>query len=148
MEGNGLVDTERTSNEQKHSKGGCNAAIFIIFVEVAERFAFYSMVGNLIIYLTDELHEPITMAAKNFYTWSGASYIFPLFGAFIADSFLGRFKTIILSSIIYCMHFTYHQWVKVGTSPCVTTFAADQFDENSRKRRGPKVPSSIGGVLG
>ena len=72
-------------------------------VEVAERFAFYSMVGNLIIYLTDELHEPITMATKNFYNWSGASYIFPLFGAFIADSFLGRFKTIILSSIIYCM---------------------------------------------
>ena len=134
MEGNGRVDTERTSNEQKHSKGGCNAAIFIIckpqrpppsssssrsqslllsefgflinlhaVVKVAERFAFYSMVGNLIIYLTDELHEPIPMVAKNVNTWFSASYIFPLFGAFIADSFWGCFKTIILSSIIYCM---------------------------------------------
>ena len=33
--------------------------------------------------------------------WSGTCYIFPLLGAFIADSYLGRYKTIIVFSIIY-----------------------------------------------
>ncbi|GMY19716.1 protein NRT1/ PTR FAMILY 5.4-like isoform X2 [Fagus crenata] len=97
-------------------------------VEVAERFAFYSMVGNLIIYLTDELHEPIPMAAKNFYTWSGASYIFPLFGAFIADSFLAvLFVALYISSV-----------GEGGHKSCVTTFAVDQFDENSPQEKRAK----------
>ena len=33
--------------------------------------------------------------------WSGTCYIFPLLGAFIADSYLGRYRTIIIFSIIY-----------------------------------------------
>lgn len=70
---------------------------------MAERFAYYGMSGNLITYLTNELEEPIPMAAKNVNTWTGVSALLPLLGAFIADSFLGRFTTILVSSIIYCM---------------------------------------------
>lgn len=33
--------------------------------------------------------------------WSGTCYIFPLLGAFIADSYLGRYKTIIIFSMVY-----------------------------------------------
>ena len=33
--------------------------------------------------------------------WSGACYIFPLLGAFIADSYLGRYTTIIVFSTLY-----------------------------------------------
>ena len=33
--------------------------------------------------------------------WSGTCYIFPLLGAFIADSYLGRYNTIIIFSILY-----------------------------------------------
>ena len=35
--------------------------------------------------------------------WSGACYIFPLLGAYIADSHLGRYNTIIVFSIIYIL---------------------------------------------
>lgn len=70
---------------------------------MAERFAYFGMSGNLITYLTNELHEPIPMAAKNVNTWVGVSSLLPILGAFIADSFLGRFNTILVSSIIYCM---------------------------------------------
>lgn len=35
--------------------------------------------------------------------WSGACYIFPLLGAYIADSHLGRYNTIIIFSIIYIL---------------------------------------------
>lgn len=72
-------------------------------MEAAEQFAYIGLGANLIIYLTEALHEPVTEAAKNKNTWVGVSSIFPLLGGFIADSYLGRFKTIIISSIIYLL---------------------------------------------
>lgn len=75
--------------------------IFHAVVEMAERFAFYGLAGNLIQYLTNNLGEPVATAAKNVNTWIGVSAIFPLLGAFVADSYLGRFKTILASSFIY-----------------------------------------------
>ena len=35
--------------------------------------------------------------------WSGTVYIFPLLGAFLADSYWGRYNTIIIFSIIYIL---------------------------------------------
>lgn len=77
-------------------------------MEVAERFAFYGLAGNLIMYLTNELHQPTAMAAKNVNLWMGVSSLFPLVGAVVADSYLGRFKTIIFSSSIYFMVNFFH----------------------------------------
>lgn len=68
---------------------------------MAERFAYYGVAGNLFTYLTNVLGEHTATAAKNVNTWVGVSAIFPLLGGFIADSYLGRFKTIIASSVIY-----------------------------------------------
>lgn len=70
-------------------------------MEVAERFAYQGLAGNLIQYLTNVLKEPIATAAKNVNTWVGVSSLFPLLGGFVADSYLGRFNTILLSSLIY-----------------------------------------------
>ncbi|XWS08296.1 hypothetical protein CRYUN_Cryun41cG0067400 [Craigia yunnanensis] len=146
---------------KKSSKGGWNAAIFVIFVEMAERFTFYGLAGNLITYLTNDLGEPIATAAKNISTWVGVSYIFPLLGGFIADSYLGRFKTIIASSVIYLLgivlltlsasvipshyrkavFFTALYIIAIGEGghrPCVQAFAADQFDENNPEEKAAK----------
>ena len=72
-------------------------------VEMGERFAYYGVAGNLIMFLTNVLGQPTATAAKNVNIWRGVSAIFPLFGAFVADSYLGRFKTILLSTILYLM---------------------------------------------
>jgi hypothetical protein len=72
-------------------------------VEAAERFAYYGLSSNLIMYLTNYLHQPTAIAAKNINTWVGVSSLFALLGAIVADSFLGRFKTIIFSTSIYFM---------------------------------------------
>ncbi|KAK6228644.1 hypothetical protein SCA6_000984 [Theobroma cacao] len=154
-------NSSKVSSQKKSYKGGWSAAIFVIFVEMAERFAFYGLAGNLIQYLTNNLGEPVATAAKNVNTWIGVSAIFPLLGAFVADSYLGRFKTILASSFIYflgmvllslsvsvipihsrkAVFFTALYVLAIGEGghkPCVQTFAADQFDENNPKEKAAK----------
>lgn len=77
-------------------------------VEIAERFAAFGISGNLINYLNNVLGMPISSAAKNVNIWLGVSTaVTPVLGAFVADSYLGRFKTILFSSIIYLLvHFS------------------------------------------
>ncbi|KAJ0680001.1 putative proton-dependent oligopeptide transporter family, MFS transporter superfamily [Helianthus annuus] len=43
------------------------------------------------------------MAAENANTWSGTASLLPLFGAFIADAFFGRYLTIIIASLLYVL---------------------------------------------
>ncbi|KAG9151836.1 hypothetical protein Leryth_002108 [Lithospermum erythrorhizon] len=140
--------------------GGWRSAIFIIFVEVAERFAYYGVAGNLISYLTKKLHQPIATAAINVNVWQGVSAIFPILGGIFADSYLGRFKTILISSLIYFLglvlltitvtiipeHREALFFISIyilaigegGHKPCVQTFAADQFNEELPEEKEAK----------
>ncbi|KAK7283938.1 hypothetical protein RIF29_13688 [Crotalaria pallida] len=141
------------------TRGGWYAAIFIICVEFAERFAYQGLASNLIIYLTHVLNVSDITAVKDVNTWIGVSALFPLLGAFIADSYLGRFKTILFSSLIYLLGMVlltlsvsvldHHKTVFFlalyvasvgdgGHKPCVQTFAADQFHEETAEEKERK----------
>ncbi|KAF3434283.1 hypothetical protein FNV43_RR25386 [Rhamnella rubrinervis] len=160
-----VIVEHANNNGYKYSskkRGGWNAAIFIIFVEIADRFAYYGMYGNLFVYLTSVLHESDPTAAKNINLWVGVSSLFPIIGALIADSFFGRFRTIVASSLIYVLgtvllslsvsvipmdarkpiFFVALYILSVGEGghkPCVQTFAADQFDDDSKEEREAKA---------
>lgn len=54
-------------------------------------------------YLTKVLHQDLKTAAKSCNYWSGVTTMMPLLGGFVADAYLGRFSTIIASSVIYIM---------------------------------------------
>ncbi|KAI9115189.1 hypothetical protein K1719_013508 [Acacia pycnantha] len=45
--------------------------------------------------------SPTAAAARNVNLCVGFSFLFPLFGAFIADSYVGRFITNIISFVVY-----------------------------------------------
>ncbi|KAE8647915.1 protein NRT1/ PTR FAMILY 5.10 isoform X1 [Cucumis sativus] len=87
----------------RSNSGGWRSASLIIGVEVAERFAYYGVSSNLINFLTDQLQQSTVTAAKNVNAWSGTASLLPLLGAFLADSFLGRYWTIVLSSALYIL---------------------------------------------
>ncbi|KAJ0025015.1 hypothetical protein Pint_07433 [Pistacia integerrima] len=128
------------------SSGGWRSARFIIGVEMAERFAYYGIQSNLVTYLTGPLGQSTATAAENVNLWLGMAMLLPLLGAFVADSFLGRYRTIIIASVIYCLGLglltlsamlpsvspvgcqNTNEITSCGHKPCVQAFGADQFD--------------------
>ncbi|KAI3983721.1 hypothetical protein MKX01_001125 [Papaver californicum] len=81
--------------------GGWRPAKFILAAEMLQTIAVYGVVSNLITYLTGPLHHSTATAAININVWSAVVWVLPLVGAFLADTYLGRFRTIKISSFIY-----------------------------------------------
>lgn len=63
--------------------------------------AYYGIASNLVLYLTDKLHEGTVTSSNNVTNWIGTVWMAPLLGAYIADSYLGRYWTFMIASVIY-----------------------------------------------
>ena len=84
---------------------------FIVGNEAAERFSFYGMKSILFVFMTGHLFS--STGADDFLTkteatewqaWFVASaYFFPVFGALASDIFLGKYRTILMLSMVYCV---------------------------------------------
>ncbi|KAI8560667.1 hypothetical protein RHMOL_Rhmol04G0275000 [Rhododendron molle] len=69
--------------------------------ECFESLAYYGMGTNLVNYLEKRLSMGNVAASNSITNWSGTCSITPLIGAFLADSYLGRYWTIASFSILY-----------------------------------------------
>ncbi|KAG0481078.1 hypothetical protein HPP92_011936 [Vanilla planifolia] len=87
----------------KLGTGGWSAIYFILGIEMAERVAFNGIMFNLISYMTGPLGQSTASAAVGVAVWTGVGTMLPIAGALIADSFLTRYHTIILSSLLYVL---------------------------------------------
>ncbi|CAN6311660.1 unnamed protein product [Urochloa humidicola] len=85
----------------KQSTGNWRACFMILGAEFTECMAFFAIGKNLVRFLTHELHETNVDAAKNVSTWVGSCFITPVIGAFLADTYWGRYKTIVVFLLIY-----------------------------------------------
>ncbi|KAJ0967520.1 hypothetical protein J5N97_024437 [Dioscorea zingiberensis] len=81
--------------------GGWTACSFVVVYEVFERMAYYGISSNLVLYLTDKLHQGTVTSANNVTNWVGTIWMTPIIGAYIADAHLGRYRTFIIASIVY-----------------------------------------------
>jgi POT family proton-dependent oligopeptide transporter len=128
---------------------------YIIGNEGCERFSFYGMRAILLVYLVAVYqHLELTgmghqaRAAYAVHTFGAAAYALPMIGAIIADRLLGKYRTIIWLSLVYCLGhavlaiFEGSLWgiytglglIAVGAGgikPCVSAHVGDQFGKSN-----------------
>ncbi|KAG6534367.1 hypothetical protein ZIOFF_008253 [Zingiber officinale] len=85
----------------RSKRGGWTACSFVVVYEVFERMAYYGISSNLILYLTNKLHQGTVTASNNVTNWVGTVWLTPIAGAYVADAHLGRYWTFIIASVIY-----------------------------------------------
>ncbi|KAK9067530.1 hypothetical protein SSX86_011641 [Deinandra increscens subsp. villosa] len=85
----------------RSNTGRWRACYYMLGYEVCERMAYYGISTNLVLYLTRELHEGTVKSSNNVTNWVGTVWMTPLLGAYIADTYLGRYWTSLISSLIY-----------------------------------------------
>ncbi|KAJ1390223.1 PTR2 family proton/oligopeptide symporter, conserved site [Sesbania bispinosa] len=74
--------------------GGWVPAALILGIEIVERLSTMGIAVNLVTYMMGVMHLPSSTAANTVTDFMGTSFLLCLLGGFLADSFLGRYKTI------------------------------------------------------
>ncbi|XP_058073874.1 protein NRT1/ PTR FAMILY 2.11-like [Magnolia sinica] len=92
---------EAIQDKKKHR--GWKAMPYIIGNETFEKLGTIGTTSNLMIYLTTIFNMKRVSAALLINIWSGTTNLAPLFGAFLSDSYFGRFKTLGFASIASLM---------------------------------------------
>lgn len=123
---------------------------YIISNEAFERFSFYGMRSILTLYIAKHLGQGSSKASEIAHLFVFGVYFMPLFGAWLSDRVLGRYKTILYISLFYCLghgvlalaDLVQGQEQKLwllyggltlisigggGIKPCVSAFVGDQF---------------------
>ncbi|KAG2718743.1 hypothetical protein I3760_03G234300 [Carya illinoinensis] len=83
--------------------GGWVPAALILVIEVCERLSTMGIAVNLVTYLIGTMHLPSSTSANIVTDFLGTSFLLCLLGGFLADSFLGRYKTIAIFAAIQAL---------------------------------------------
>jgi proton-dependent oligopeptide transporter, POT family len=120
---------------------------FIVGNEACERLSYYGVVAILTQYATGLYGGGVEAgieAKALVHNWKSLTYLLPLVGAFIADRYWGRYRTILWISLAYCVGHAVlsategTRWGLMagllllaigsgGIKPCVSAFVGDQF---------------------
>ncbi|MHC4360453.1 MAG: POT family MFS transporter [Planctomycetota bacterium] len=133
---------------------------YILFNEAGERFSFYGTRCILVIFMTKYLMGPggvlDVMSAEEsktyFHLFVSAVYFTPLLGALLSDIWLGKYRTILFFSLIYCLGFLALSLdstrlglgaglvlIAIGSGiikPCVSANVGDQFGKTNEHLMG------------
>ncbi|NUO00066.1 MAG: MFS transporter [Saprospiraceae bacterium] len=89
----------------------------VLASEIAERFSFFGLAAILPIFLKNHCYDDSeTEAASVLHLWRSGVFFFPLFGAIIADVFLGKYRTILIGSLLCCIG---HAILSISIDNCV-----------------------------
>eukprot|EP01018_Ginkgo_biloba_P036827 Gb_32315 [translate_table: standard] len=99
----GGVEDVKGNPADKSKTGGWFAASIILGVELSERMCIVGISSNLVTYLVGRLHISNADSANIVTNFMGTLYILCLFGGFISDSLLGRYRTIAIFATILAL---------------------------------------------
>ncbi|KAG5253267.1 protein NRT1/ PTR FAMILY [Salix suchowensis] len=142
----------------KKEPGGWRSVKYILGNESFEKLASMGLIANLTVYLQTRFNMDGIQLVNVFNIWSGSTNVTPLLGAFLSDTYLGRFRTLIFGSTasflgmvvmsvtagipnlrpLGCTGGSNCQNQSTGSSevrPCNIAFGADQFDTRTEKGR-------------
>ncbi|CAI9758998.1 unnamed protein product [Fraxinus pennsylvanica] len=94
------LDVEKTPEKLARRKGGLRTMPFVIANEAFEKIASFGLLPNMILYLTFKYHFDAATGTSILFIWGATSNFMPIMGAFISDSYLGRFLVIGIATII------------------------------------------------
>ena len=83
---------------------------FIIVNDIAERFSFYGMRSILVVFMTQYLMTSggilatlsVEEATTYYHLFVSTTYFLPIVGAIVADAYWGKYRTVMLLSLVYC----------------------------------------------
>ena len=129
----------------------------IVISYLFERFCFYGIRVVLQTYLALQLGLSFNLAGSVYHAHAMVSYFTPILGAIVADSFIGRYWTVVILSVLYIIGNLVLSGATITSSstllvlsligvfmnafgagaikPCLSAFGADQFAKSMVKQR-------------
>ncbi|XP_061360216.1 protein NRT1/ PTR FAMILY 7.1 isoform X2 [Gastrolobium bilobum] len=107
IEGNGIYRdepvVEKSSRVDEKKTGGTKIASLLLLNQALATLAFFGVGVNLVLFLTRVLGQDNAHAANNVSKWTGTVYMFSLIGAFLSDSYWGRYLTCTIFQLIFVL---------------------------------------------
>ncbi|KAK6918521.1 Proton-dependent oligopeptide transporter family, partial [Dillenia turbinata] len=83
----------------KEKTGGWRSGIWILMNQGLATLAFASIEVNMVLFGKSVLRQTNADASNTFSTWMGSVHFFSLIGAFLSDSYFGRYSTIVIFQV-------------------------------------------------
>ena len=102
-----LEDASTGADREDVEAGGARTdiirrvCIFILLTEMCERLCYYGLTGSLKVFLNKQLSYSNEASSSMTTVLPAIVYCTPLLGGFIADTYWGRYKTIVVFSMVY-----------------------------------------------
>ncbi|CAA0823846.1 Protein NRT1/ PTR FAMILY 7.1 [Striga hermonthica] len=106
------LNTQETENKKnttvkqqqiikKKSRGGWGLAFLLLANQGLATLAFFGVGVNLVLFLTRVLGQDNASAANNVSKWTGTVYLCSFVGAFLSDSYWGRYLTCAIFQVVF-----------------------------------------------
>ncbi|KHN11611.1 Nitrate transporter 1.5 [Glycine soja] len=96
----GAIDSHGHPAVRKRT-GTWTTGILILVNQGLATLAFFGVGVNLVLFLTRVMGQDNAEAANNVSKWTGTVYLFSLLGAFLSDSYWGRYMTCAIFQVIF-----------------------------------------------
>ncbi|KAL7245100.1 hypothetical protein ACSBR2_000439 [Camellia fascicularis] len=102
----GICRDVKAQPKQQPKLGGNRAALFVYATVGLENMAFIANAVSLVTYFYGYMNFSLTKSATTLTNLMGTTFLLSLFGGFISDTYLSRFKTCILFGSIEVVGYT------------------------------------------